>query len=89
MRRKPMDPAVQRYVDAIPEADRPLEGFAPQQECVGGAQTFGVVLVEGLVERQGHDVVARTLIVAVNRDDVADDQLAHGAPLMVGVESIT
>jgi hypothetical protein len=36
--------------------------------------------VERLVERHRHDVVARPRVIAVQRDDVADDELAHGLP---------
>ena len=39
---------------------------------------FRVVVGEAVVERHGDDVPARAGVKAVERDDVADDEFAHG-----------
>src|SRR5581483_7016208 len=61
------------------------EGAAADQPGAGAAQPFGVVVVEAvvaavvwvLVAEQGAEVAALALVAAVQRDHVADDDLAH------------
>jgi hypothetical protein len=58
----------------------PLEppiGPGPDQQGVGGPETFGVVGVEGLVQRHDHEVPAGSVVVAVERHEVADNEPAH------------
>lgn len=61
-----------------PKAFEQLVGGPPEQQCVRGLEPFGAVGVEALVHRQGHHVASRAFVIAVQRNDVGHDQLAHG-----------
>ena len=65
--------------DRWPVALESLERASPEEERIGGPKALGVVVGEGDVEGHSHDVVVRAGVEAVDRDDVADDELAHDA----------